>query len=100
MFYPQSKKDFSIKNFKNPDKHYRAAPFWAWNTKLDKDELMRQIEIFKKMGCGGFHIHSRVGMATPYLSEEFFELVKDCNEKGKTEDLLTYLYDEVKKYED
>lgn len=94
MFYPQSKKDFSVENFKNPPKEYRAAPFWAWNTNLDKDELMRQIEIFKEMGCGGYHIHSRVGMATPYLSEEFFDLIKDCDEKGKSEGLLTYLYDE------
>ncbi len=94
MFYPESKSKFSKENFKNPSKFYRAAPFWAWNTKLDKEELKRQIEIFKEMGFGGFHIHSRVGMATPYLSKDFFSLVKACNKKGKQEDLLTYLYDE------
>ena len=49
MFYDKSKQEFSLSHFKNPDSAYRAAPFWAWNTKLDKDELMRQIEIFKKM---------------------------------------------------
>lgn len=94
MFYPKSKEKFKTEEFKNPDKTYRAAPFWAWNTELDKEELLRQIEVFKTMGFGGFHIHSRVGMATPYLSEEFFDLVCACNEKGKQEDMLTYLYDE------
>ncbi|MBQ5590050.1 MAG: hypothetical protein IIU65_00035 [Clostridia bacterium] len=94
MFYPESKKSFSINQFKNPDKTYRASPFWAWNTELEKEELLRQIEIFKTMGFGGFHIHSRVGMATPYLSEDFFDLVLSCNEKGKQLDMLTHLYDE------
>lgn len=94
MFYPKSREKFKVEEFKNPDKTYRASPFWAWNTELDKEELLRQIEVFKTMGFGGFHIHSRVGMATPYLSEEFFDLVRACNEKGKQQDLLTYLYDE------
>ncbi|MBQ4155870.1 MAG: hypothetical protein IJD90_03595 [Clostridia bacterium] len=94
MFYPESKKEFFKEVFKNPGKNYRATPFWAWNTKLDKEELKRQIEVFKEMGFGGFHIHSRVGMATPYLSKDFFSLVKVCNKKGKQEDMLTYLYDE------
>lgn len=94
MFYPESKNSFTKESFKNPSKYYRAAPFWAWNTKLDKKELLRQIEIFKEMGFGGYHIHSRVGMATPYLSKKFFSLVSSCNKKGKKEDMLTYLYDE------
>lgn len=94
MFYPESNKKFELENFKNPSKYYRAAPFWAWNTRLEKDELLRQIEVLKEMGFGGFHIHSRIGMATPYLSEEFFDLVNLCNKKGIEEDMLTYLYDE------
>ena len=94
MFYPQSKEKLTAKRFKNPENCFRAAPFWAWNTTLEKQELLRQIDVFKEMGFGGFHIHSRVGMATPYLSKEFFDLVKDCNEKGKQNNMLTYLYDE------
>ena len=85
---------FLEEEFKNPDKRYRGAPFWAWNTKLDKKTLLRQIEVFKEMGFGGYHIHTRVGLDTAYLREEFLELVKLCVEKGKETDLLTYLYDE------
>ncbi len=85
---------FLEKEFKNPDKRYRGAPFWAWNTKLEKETLLRQIEIFKEMGFGGYHIHTRVGLDTEYLGKEFLELVKHCVEKGKDMDLLTYLYDE------
>ncbi|MBP3384638.1 MAG: hypothetical protein J6M22_04135, partial [Firmicutes bacterium] len=47
--------------FENPTSEYRGAPFWAWNGKLDREELARQIRIFRKMGMGGFHIHVRTG---------------------------------------
>ena len=55
--------------FKNPTSEYRGAPFWAWNCKLEKDELIRQIEDFKKMGFGGFFMHPRSGLDVPYLSD-------------------------------
>lgn len=80
--------------YKNPTSEYRGTPFWAWNCKLEKEELKRQIEVFKEMGFGGFHIHSRSGMATKYLSEEFMDLVKTCRDKAKKEGMLTWLYDE------
>lgn len=80
--------------FKNPPARFRGAPFWAWNTKLEKDELLRQIDIFKAMGMGGFHIHCRSGLETEYLGEEYMELVGACNEKAKKEEMLCYLYDE------
>ena len=80
--------------FKNPTAEYRGAPFWAWNCELCEDELLRQIECLKKMGFGGFHIHSRTGMATKYLSEEYMNLVKSCVKKAKSENMLAWIYDE------
>lgn len=80
--------------FKNPTSEYRGTPFWAWNCKLDKDELLRQIEVFKKMGLGGFHMHVRSGMATEYLSDEFMSLIRACAKKAQDEEMLAYLYDE------
>jgi len=80
--------------FKNPTCEYRGTPFWSWNCKLEKDELLRQIEILKQMGFGGFHMHVRSGMATPYLSDEFMDLVGACVDKAKQEKMLAWLYDE------
>lgn len=80
--------------FQNPSSEYRATPFWAWNCELEEKELLWQIECFKKMGFGGFHMHTRSGMATPYLSDEFMKLVKSCTAKAKEENMLAYLYDE------
>ena len=86
--------NLDINLFKNPTSKYRSAPFWAWNTRLEKEELLWQIEEFKKMGFGGFHMHSRSGLDTEYLSDEFMDMVKTCVNKAKKEDMFAYLYDE------
>jgi len=80
--------------FQSPTAEYRGAPFWAWNCKLEEKELLRQIDIFKEMGLGGFHIHSRSGLATPYMSDEFIQLVVACNKKAIENEMLCFLYDE------
>lgn len=95
MFYKKNKEQTLSKElFQNPTSEYRGTPFWAWNCELSKDELLWQIEQLKKMGFGGFHMHSRSGMSTRYLSDEFFELIKACVNKAEKEDMLAYLYDE------
>lgn len=80
--------------FKNPDMEVRGTPFWAWNCRLDQEELKDQIPYFKEMGMGGFIIHSRTGLDTPYLGEEFMEAVHACIEKARAEGLKVHLYDE------
>ena len=80
--------------FINPTSEYRGAPFWAWNCKLEKGKLLPQIDVFKTMGMGGFHMHCRTGMATEYLGAEFMDIVKACDEKAKREGMLCWLYDE------
>lgn len=94
LYKKNNTKKLDMELFKNPTSEYRGTPFWAWNCKLDKETLTEQIEYLKQMGFGGFHMHSRSGMATEYLSEEFFDLVKTCVEKAKAEDMLAWLYDE------
>ena len=94
MLYPRKCEPLTPELFQNPTREYRAAPFWSWNTRLDADELCWQIEQLKKMGFGGVNIHSRTGMATEYLSDEFMSCVKACADKAEAEDMLTWLYDE------
>ena len=80
--------------FRSPTSEYRAAPFWAWNCKLEEKELLRQIDVFHRMGFGGFHMHVRTGMDTEYLSDEFMQLIRACTDKAKGEKMLAWLYDE------
>ncbi len=94
LYKKNSANELSDELFRNPTSEYRSTPFWAWNNELEIEELKRQIEIFKEMGFGGFHMHVRTGLTTPYLSDEFMELIKGCTEKAKDEKMLAWLYDE------
>ena len=95
MLYRNSKtKSLDENLFKNPTSEYRAAPFWAWNCELDENDLLWQIEQLKEMGFGGFFMHTRSGMSTKYLGDEFMRLVKSCTNKAQNENMYSYLYDE------
>jgi len=83
-----------LDEIKSPSSIYRGAPFWAWNGKLNPEELRWQIRIMKEMGLGGFFMHSRVGLDTEYLSEEWFECINACADEAKKLKMLAYLYDE------
>lgn len=93
MMYKSEKKSLEEK-FKNPDKEYRALPFWSWNSKLDKTLLKKQIGYFKEMGFGGFYMHPRGGMETAYMSEEYIEAIAYCIKAAEQNDMLACLYDE------
>ncbi|MFH2068004.1 MAG: glycosyl hydrolase [Candidatus Omnitrophota bacterium] len=82
------------REFKNPGSLFRGAPFWAWNGKLKPDELRRQIRLMKEMGLGGFFMHSRIGLDTPYLSDEWFDCIRTCCEEAEKLGMKAWLYDE------
>ncbi len=83
-----------IKCFKNPGSEYRAKPFWSWNGKLSKEEIKRQVKILKEMGFGGYFMHSRVGLITEYLGDEWFDIINACSEYGDELGMENWIYDE------
>ena len=97
MLYPKNQdKKLSEELFRNPTSEYRCTPFWAWNCELNEEELHKEIDFMKEMGMGGFHMHTRVGQSTEYLSQEYMNFIKSCTEKAKKENMLAWLYDEDK----
>ena len=95
MLYPKNKESRLDENlFKQPTCEYRGTPFWAWNGKMKTEVLSEQIDMLKKMGLGGFHMHVRTGMDSPYLDDEFMGYIRFCVEKAKKESMLAWLYDE------
>ena len=95
MYFEKSKeKTLSKELFKNPTCEYRGVPFWAWNKKLEKEELLEQIEIFKKMGFGGFNMQVRQGLEDEYLGKTYMDSIRLCSEKAQQEQMIAWLYDE------
>ena len=92
MLYPKNKeKELSDHLFENPSSEYRAAPFWAWNCKLDKDTLLEQIGYFKEMGlrhvtemeAGKIDVYS-YGESNLKVAVEY---CKSPNKEGKKSDV-------------
>ena len=80
--------------FRDPTSEYRGTPFWSWNGEMEESECLWQTAIFREMGFGGYHMHPRSGLATPYLGEKFNSCVKACVEDAKASGMLAWLYDE------
>ncbi len=88
------RQDALLRHFQQPGPAYRGKPFWAWNGKLDEHELRRQLRVFHQMGLGGAFLHSRVGLATPYLSKQWFDLIEACADECEKLGIEAWLYDE------
>lgn len=80
--------------FKNPPADVRGIPFWAWNGDLDPTEIREQIREFHRQGMGGFFMHSREGLETEYLGEEWFACVEAAVDEAKKLGMHAWIYDE------
>jgi len=78
----------------NPPAGYRPLPLWSWNDKLEKGELERQIEEMHLAGLGGFFMHARGGLLTPYMEEEWMEAVRTSIEKSRELGMDAWFHDE------
>lgn len=79
-----------------PGKNYRSAPFWAWNEKINEQETKFQIQEMDEKGMGGFFIHSREGLETAYLSEEWMKQAGIAVQEAKKRDMEVWIYDDDK----
>ena len=80
--------------FVSPSIAYRGKPFWSWNGELRGEELVRQAGIMKEMGLGGYFMHSRAGLITEYLGEEWFDLINEVADAAERDGMEAWLYDE------
>lgn len=94
LYEKNQEKELKQELFKNPTSEYRGTPFWSWNCRVTKELIRDQMEIFRKMGFGGAHLHPRTGLETEYMGEEFLELVVYADEQAREKEMLVWLYDE------
>jgi hypothetical protein len=83
-----------IDGLENPDVIYRSAPFWSWNDELTIDQLKYQVDRMEEGGFGGGFMHSRIGIITLYLSDEWMNCIKETVKYAKEKGMKMYLYDE------
>lgn len=76
------------------NKKFYPSPFWAINDKLDINETKTQIKDILDHGFGGAFFHSRHGLITEYMSEEWFDNVRAAIDTAKENNGYVWLYDE------
>ncbi|MFC1509624.1 glycosyl hydrolase [Candidatus Omnitrophota bacterium] len=84
----------NLKEFIDPPKHYRPSPFWSWNFKMEPAEIENRIRDMKKKGFGGFFMHSRTGLRTGYLDDDWMRAVRRGVEVAREVKMESWLYDE------
>lgn len=87
---------FDLEEFRNPSTTYRSMSFWSLNDSLSADEMRRQLALFKDGGFGGAFFHSRPGLLTPYLSDEWFDMMEAGVLESQKLGLESWFYDEDK----
>ena len=82
------------KQIKKAAKEFGGLPFWSWNDKLEKEELLRQIHNMKDIGFNGFFMHARGGLKTEYCSKEWYDCIKASVKEAKKLKMEAWAYDE------
>ncbi len=83
-----------MEKLNNLPTEYQSIPFWSWNDELEEDVLREQIRWMKDNGIGGFFMHARGGLKTPYLSEKWMDLTRACCREAEAQGMHAWAYDE------
>lgn len=73
---------------------FRPRPFWSWNDELDPGRLCEQVRSMKQAGLGGFFMHARVGIKTPYQGEKWFDCIRASVKEARRLGMQPWGYDE------
>jgi hypothetical protein len=82
--------------FRNPPADFRSFPFYAINDSLGEAEIATQVRGFKEAGFGGFYLHSREGLITEFLGDEWWKIMEAAVRAGREAGISAMFYDEDK----
>ena len=84
------------KNFQTTPLSVRPNPLWFWNdTRVEAEELLRQMSLHKEAGYGGLSILPfGKDFGPEYLTDAYFEVYRLCLEEAKKQGLTLWIYDE------
>ncbi|HBG58190.1 glycosyl hydrolase [Proteiniphilum sp. UBA5480] len=88
--------DHIATQFKELPLKFRPNPLWFWNdTKIEEEELIKQIKSFKVSGYGGLSILPFGPNFSPkYLTSEYLDYYKTCVKEAEKQGMTMWLYDE------
>ena len=82
------------KKAKFVENQFRPIPFWSWNDRLTTDETVHQIRDMNMAGIGGYFMHSRGGLITEYMGDEWHDNIRAAINQGELLEMRPWIYDE------
>jgi hypothetical protein len=82
------------KQFSQPAHEYRPIALWGWDSDLQDEKLIRQIDDMERHGWGGFVMAPRFGLQTPYLSSVWMDRVATCVAEARKRGMKVWIYDD------
>lgn len=83
-----------IREFKNTYKEYSPSIIWDWCAKPTPEEIDMQLAAFSDKGIKKVYIRPSKGLAVPYLSEDFFELIRTAARRSARYGVELWIFDE------
>ncbi len=83
-----------IREFKNTYKEFSPSLIWDWCAKPTPEEIDFKLSSFSYMGIKSVYIRPSKGLATPYLSEDYFELIRTAARRSARYGIDIWVFDE------
>lgn len=86
--------NFDTQDFSFVEKKYLPLAFWSLNDRLTEKESVRLIGEMDRAALGGFFLHARGGLETPYMGDEWFDNINVSSDEAHSRSMYPYAYDE------
>ncbi len=83
-----------IREFKNTYNKFSPCVIWDWCAKPTAEEIDAQLSSFSQMGISRVYIRVSKGLVLPYLSSDYFELVRTAARRGGKYGIDIFICDE------
>ena len=83
-----------IREFKNTYKEYAPAVIWDWCAKPTAEEIDSMLLRLSEMGIARVFIRPSKGLVLPYLSEDYFELIRTAARRSGKYGIVLGICDE------
>ncbi|MBQ4141972.1 MAG: hypothetical protein IJD43_00675 [Thermoguttaceae bacterium] len=80
--------------FSDPGVDHAPAPLWVWNDLLTEEQIRSTLRDLAGQGVLQAYVHPRPGLATPYLSDDWFRLWEAALDEARKLGMKIWIYDE------
>lgn len=85
-----------LNNILFPSEEFTPIPFWFFNDEPEEEKIRAQLKDYVDKGVNGLVLHPRIGVpeSLPYLSEEYFKVIRFIVKTAAELEMRIVLYDE------